>query len=132
MGRFDLILYLVFLVGTFWVCLQIFRLSTYHGYFLKSLSLLIGYSILLAGLMASIQPFHKFWFTQIWGSALLFVFTWIKQSRQTQKLLESIVEDADERSLANLSVASTKAYYLLSVLIYLAAYAVAFIAFLNA
>ena len=82
--------------------------------------------------MASIQPFHQFWFMQIWASALLFAFTWRTQAKQTQKLLEGIIEDADERNFVNLSVANTKAYYLLSVLIYLAAYAVAFIVFLNA
>ena len=48
--------------------------------------------------MASIQPFHQFWLIQIWGSALLFVFAWRTQAKQTQKLLESIVEDADEQN----------------------------------
>ena len=128
----NFILYLIFLFVTYWVCLQIFRLTTYHKYFLKSLPLLIGYSILVGGLMASIQPFHQFWLIQIWGSALLFVFAWRTQAKQTQKLLESIVEDADEQNSRNLSVANTKAYYVLSVLVYLAAYAIAFILFLNA
>lgn len=94
----NFILYLIFLFVTYWVCLQIFRLTTYHKYFLKSLPLLIGYSILVGGLMASIQPFHQFWLIQIWGSALLFVFAWRTQAKQTQKLLESIVEDADEQN----------------------------------
>ena len=121
----NFILYLIFLFVTYWVCLQIFRLTTYQKYFLKSLPLLIGYSILVGGLMASIQPFHQFWLIQIWGSALLFVFAWRTQAKQTQKLLESIVEDANERNFANLSVANTKAYYVLSILVYLAAYAIA-------
>ena len=129
---FDFILYLVFFLVTYRICLQIFDLTTYHRYFLKALPLLIGYAILIGGLMAYIEPFHKFWFTQIWGSALLFLFTWRSQAKWTQQYLESYVEDADERSFWSLSVASTKAHYLLSVLIYLAAYAIAFILILNA
>ena len=128
----SLILYLVFLFVTYWVCLQIFRLTTYHKYFLKSLPLLIGYSILVGGLMASIQPFHQFWLIQIWGSALLFVFAWRTQAKETQEFFEIIGEDAEERSFVNLSVANTKAYFLLSVLLYLVVYVIAFSWFLNA
>ena len=129
---FDFILYLVFLLVTYRICLLIFLLTTYHEDFLKWSPLLIGYAILIGGLMAYIEPFHKFWFTQIWGSALLFLFTWRSQAKQTQKYLESYVEDADERSFSSLSVASTKTHYLLSVLIYLVAYVIAFLLFLNA
>ncbi len=63
---------------------------------------------------------------------MLFVFAWRTQAKETQEFFETIGEDAEERSFVNLSVANTKVHFLLSVLIYLVAYVIAFIWFLNA
>ena len=123
--------YVVFLLATYWGILQIFRFSTYHAYFAKSLPFLLGYSGAVGFALYSIPRFYPFWFTQIWGSALLFIYTWRRQATRTQALIEPHLESPQQVAAWGLSAASTRAYYILSAVIYLIVYAVSFLALLN-
>src|SRR3989304_4955455 len=74
--------YVLFLLVSYFLVLQIFRLTTYHRYFFRVLPLLLAYSVLIGYAMYFITPIHGFWFTQIWASALLFIFGWWRQVRR--------------------------------------------------
>ncbi len=124
-------MYILFLAASFFFVLQIFKFSTYHAYFAKSLPFLFAYSVAVGFAVYWVKSFHQFWFTQIWGNVLLFWFVWRAQAKRAKNLIELASEAPDQQALAKLSTQSTKAYYWLSVVIYLVVYAVAFIVFLN-
>ena len=112
-------LYLLFLFVTLFLVLLIFNLTTYHAYFWKALPILFGYSIGVGYAFSTIESFQEFWLTQIWASALLFVLIWRWQAKRGQQLIDYMAEDEDHRKSLVLSAASTRAHYILSVLIYL-------------
>ncbi len=125
-----MLFYLLFLFASYLVVLQIFRLTTYHRYFFKTLPLLIAYSILIGYALSSITAFQGFWVTQIWASGLLFFFGYRRQTLRFRSFLEAI-DDPKDRTSAQLSGASTTAYFTLSAMIYLVVYAVSFLIFVN-
>jgi len=127
----PILAYVVFLIFTYWLVLQIFRFSTYHAYFAKSLPFLIGYSIAVGFALYSIPRFHPFWFTQIWASALLFIYTWRRQAKRGRALMELTAEGPEQLAFFEISGASTRAYYTLSAVLYLTVYAISFLVFLN-
>lgn len=126
-----LLSFVVFLLVTYLLVLQIFKFTTYHRYFFKALPFLLGYSMLVGYAMSSITPFHGYWFTLIWGSGLLFLFQWRSQKRKFRAFVDLAIADPQDRALAQLSGASTRAYYMISALTYLTTYTLSFLIFLN-
>lgn len=124
-------LYVGFLLASFVLVLQIFRFSTYHAYFFKSLPFLLSYSIIVGFLVYWFDSFHPFWLTQVWASGLLFWLVWRGQARRSEDHIQLAPESPDQEALAHMSVQNTKAYYWLSVVTYLLGYVIAFLAFLN-
>lgn len=124
-------MYILFLVTSFFFALQVFKFSTYHAYFAKSLPFLIGYAALVGYAVYAIKSFHPFWFTQIWASALLFWLVWRTQAKRAKALVELASDSPEEKNLAHLSTQSTKTYFWLSVVVYVVSYSIAFIVFLN-
>ena len=122
--------YATFLLVTFFLVLQIFRFSTYHAYFLRSLALLISCSVAVGFALYMIPPFHASFFIQIWASAFLFFFVWKLQARRADEFLAA-AETAEQAQFLERSATSTRAYYTLGAVFYLVGYAIAFLVFLN-
>ncbi len=99
--------------------LVIFDLTTYWAYFLKALPLLLGYAMLVGIFLASTPLFSQFGMTHLWGNTVLFIWEWKRQVRQSQWMLDSAENDQETYQFTAMSMANTKAYYWLSVLIYL-------------
>lgn len=122
--------YFAFLLASHFGALQIFRLTTYHRYFFRALPLLIAFSILLAYLMCVLRLEAFF----IWHLPLAFgllVWVWRKQAAQANAIMFLVEDDAEQRAFLELSMSNTRAYYWLSTVTYLLAFAVAFIAIFN-
>ena len=122
--------YLIFFAISYFLLKQIFRFSTYHAYFFKSLPFLAGYSILVGYLLFRFN-LHQFFLWHIVVNALLLALLWRKQAKQVNRIIEMVDGDA-ERANMKLSVASTRAYYFLSVLVYLICFSASFLYFFNA
>ena len=127
----SLAFFILFLVLSFFLVLQIFRFSTYHAYFAKSLPFLIGYAVAVGYAVFAIKSFHPFWITQIWGSVILFLLAWRYQTKRAKELIEQTMDSQEQHNIASLSMQSTKAYFWLSVVVYLLSYSIAFITLLN-
>ena len=125
--------YVLFLLISYWLVLQILRLTTYHAYFFKALPLLLAYSVLVGFALYLIPAFYSFWIMQIWASALLFMLSWRKQARQGRAFFNLLAEGAseEEQAAVRLSVASTRCCYFSSAVVYLVTYAFSFLVFLN-
>ena len=122
--------YLVYLFLSYFLVLQIFRLTTYHADFTKGFPLLLGYSVLCGFLLfrLSLVPFFLW---HIPASLILFARGWSKQARSARTLLDALAGDPAAWTLARLSMASTRGYYWLSVAIYLVVFSVSFVYFYN-
>ena len=70
--------FLAFLAVSHFVLMQIFRLTTYHAYFLKGLPLLIGYGALIGFLLYTLDM-HAFFLVP--GDFSLFVAAFCRQER---------------------------------------------------
>ena len=123
-------LFLGFLAISFIGAMWIFRFSTYHALFLKALPFLVAFAVGVGYMMARVPSLAPFWFTQVWASAVLFWLLWLYNRKQLRALLEGTDDDAAKKVIL-LSAESTKAYYWLSVVIYLITYVISYIILFN-
>lgn len=126
----TVIWYLIFLAVTFVVALQIFRFTTYHAYFFKASPILLAYSIAVGYCLFrfGLAPFFLW---HIFASAVLFYLKWASQAHRAKALIEQLSDEPGPHQIAKLSISNTRAYFLLSALIYLLGFTVSFLIFYN-
>lgn len=127
----DALFFIGLMTGSHIGLMQIFRLSTYHRYFLWVTPILVGYGALIGWCLYALE-LHKFFF---W---LLVVEAWIlfriaaKQHRALPGYLAAAGTDSDTTSFMAISAANTKRCFALSSTLYLLAFAGAYLWLLNA
>lgn len=124
-----LLYYLIFLLVSYSILMQIFTLTTYHRYFLKSLPLLVTYSVAVGFLLFWLN-LHAFFIWHLVANILLLFFGWRHQKKHATAFFDAYVE-AENRLAVEMSVATTTAYYLLSAIIYLVVFSISYLTFLN-
>jgi hypothetical protein len=121
--RIDVVLFAVFTFVSIFILMQIYRLSTFHKYFLKMILVLLGYGVLVSYLL-SIFNFSKYF---IWFIVLTIGFLIINFNKQNQeKKSLPLVEDKKENELINKSMANTIKFHLFSSILYIIAVVVSF------
>jgi hypothetical protein len=122
--------FLLFLAVSHLAVMQIFRLTTYHAYFLKALPLLLAYSALVGFLLHELEMHAFFLYQVILASIWLFV-VGRKQLKQIESMLMVTGDDADTvRSMA-WSFGRTKQYYAYSAFIYVITFSLTYLWLLN-
>lgn len=122
----QIIWFIIFLFASHFFALQIFRLSTYHRYFLPALPLLIGYSALVGWLLYKLQ-LHAFFLWHIGVVAIWLFVIARRNSRQAQLMLHIAGQDADRVRLMADSAAKTSQFYVYSSLVYLGVFSASFL-----
>ena len=131
-----LCLFLAFMLATWFPLMQIFRFSTYHRYFLKIAPLLIGYAVLVAFLLRQLD-FENFFWWYLGLSSLLLLINHQKQRRDkdavdmwAKNAVDSMPLEGEARQYAerelSLSVSRTIRYHLLSSVVFILAFFLAF------
>jgi hypothetical protein len=117
------------LVGHFGL-IQIFKLTTYHAYFLKALPLLVGYSVLVGWLLYSLE-LHAFFIWQVvLASGWLFVIS-RKQAKQNVAMLALAEGDVEDVRFMASSVSKTRQYYIYSSFIYVIGFSTTYLWLIN-
>jgi hypothetical protein len=110
--------FLVFLVLSHHGLMQIFRLTTYHRYFLWASPLLILYAALAGWLMFKLG-LEQFFLYQVALASLWLVFVARQQSHQAELMLQLAEADSESVQAMATSVKKTKRYYTYSAFVYL-------------
>lgn len=126
----QLLAFVVFLVVSQFVLMQMFRLTTYHRYFARAVPLLLGYAVLVGYLVVRLG-LAQFWLWYVICATVWLATTWQKSARSGQVFDEAFADDPATAAVLRLSGASTRAYYWLSAIIYLVMYVVSCLYFFN-
>jgi hypothetical protein len=126
----ELLYYLIFLLVSYVVLLQIFGLTTYHAYFWKALPLLIVFSI-LSGYLLYKFDLHGFFLWHVGLMALILFRVGRKQDQQVTAMM-SLAGSAEEARGISDSVIQTKRYYAYSAFVYVITFAISYLYVLNA
>jgi len=124
-GNWHAGLFLVFLYVSWFLLMKIYNFSTYHLYFGKAVFLLIGYAVLIAFLFTQFN-FHKYFW---WYFGLILLFLNINHIRQhpDEEVINSLAGmDQEIRAKLETSIKSTIKYHLLSSVIFITVYVLAF------
>jgi len=124
-GNWHAGLFLVFLYVSWFLLMKIYNFSTYHLYFGKAVFLLIGYAVLIAFLFTQFN-FHKYFW---WYFGLILLFLTINHIRQhpDEEVINSLAGmDQEIRAKLETSIKSTIKYHLLSSVIFITVYVLAF------
>ena len=124
----SIVWYVVFLFVTHRLLLFLFTFSTYHRTARWAVPAVVGYGVLV-GLLLFQLGLWSFFIWHVGVSTLLLVKTSLTESRAGNEIITRM--RIDERAAAELSIASTRAYYWLSSVLYVLAFTISFLAFLN-
>lgn len=97
--------------------MQVFRLTTYHRYFWRSLPLLVGYAAVVGWALYALDM-HAFF---LWQLALASVWLFVvgkKQSKAAAAMLQLAGDDAEAVRFMATSASRTTAYYTASSIVY--------------
>lgn len=125
----KVVLYVVFMVTSVLILMQIFRFSTYHKYFLLAIPVLAGYGILVGYILFVFNYPHFFlWYIFL----LIFFFSIIlRKDQQQAKIILSLKESDDQKKFLNKSITKTTKYYMFSSIIYIFSVFISFVYFFN-
>ena len=124
-GNWRIGLFFIFLFASWLLLMQLFRFSTYHKYFFKVAPLLIGYAVLIAFLLVQFNFQNFFWWYLILSG--LFLFINHKKQHQTKNVLDLLSgDDKEKRTEAEISFNKTIKYHLLSSVVFIASFVLAF------
>ena len=129
-GNWQAGFFFVYLFTSWFFLMQIYRFSTYHKHFFKVAPLLIGYAVLVAFLLIQFNFQNFFW----WYLVLSGIFLMInhKKQHQTKNLLDLLAgDDREKRAEAETSFNKTIKYHLLSSVVFLVSFILAFSYFSN-
>lgn len=122
----QIIGFIVFLVISHFGVLQIFRLTTYHAYFWKSVPLLVVYGAGVAWALYELEM-HPFFLWQLVLSSVWLFVVGRKQSKLADAMLSIPEENADTVRLLAQSTANSSRYYTYSSFIYIIVFACTYI-----
>ena len=126
----NLLGFVAFLLVSHFGLMQIFKLTTYHAYFLKALPLLVGYSVLVGWLLYSLE-LHAFFIWQVvLASGWLFVIS-RKQAKQNVAMLALAEGDVEDVRFMASSVSKTRQYYIYSSFIYVIGFSTTYLWLIN-
>lgn len=118
-------LFFIFLFTSWFLLMQIFRFSTYHKYFFKALLFLIGYAILIAFLLIQFSFKNFFWWYLIFSC--LFLLINHKKQYQAKNFIDLIADGNQKKCVeAKISFNKTIKYHLLSSVIFIVSFVLAF------
>ncbi|MDZ4722365.1 MAG: hypothetical protein SGI97_00415 [candidate division Zixibacteria bacterium] len=124
-GNWHAGLFFIFLFASRFLLMQIFRFSTYHEYFYKISLVLIGYAILVAFLLLKFGFENYFWWYLILSG--LFLLINHKKQHQAKNFLDLLSgDDKEKRAEAESSFNKTIKYHLLSAVVFIISFAIAF------
>ena len=137
-GNWRLGLFSIFLFASWFLLMQLFRFSTYHKYFFKISPLLIGYAVLVAFLLRYFNFQNLFWWYLVLSSLFLFI-NHRKQLKSKDavdmlagldKSVTDTIPDGEakqhvEKELS-LSFSRTIKYHLLSAIVFIISFVLAF------
>ena len=118
--------FIIFLFVSHFFALQIFRLTTYHKYFLPALPLLVAYSALVGWLLYKLELQAFF----LWQVAIVSVWLFVisrRNSRQAQAMLQVAGSDGDQVRFLAESVSRTKQFYAYSSFVYVLVFSATFL-----
>lgn len=124
-GDWNIGLFFVFTFVSWFLLMQIFRFSTYHKTFFKTLPILLGYGILIAFLLMRFGFENLFlWYLIL---SILFLLINLKKQREFKNFLEMLSDgDKDKEKELEISFNKTIKYHILSSLAFLASFVLAF------
>lgn len=124
----NIALFAMFILASFFILMQIYRLSTYHRYFFKMVPVLLGYGALIGYLLFAFN-FSKYfiWFIAL---TLCLLFTNFHKQLQDRKISISLAKDEEQKKFLTKSVTNTIKFHLLSSIIYVIMVVVSFLIFL--
>lgn len=120
--------YILFQTISLSLLFQIYRLSSYHQFFFKSLPLLVGYSI-LAGFLLYHFELHSFFIWYLIITSVALFSTMKDQSTKSSMFASSF--PASQQPILKDSINKTKKYYLLSSLTHLAFFSITYLYLFN-
>lgn len=125
--------YIVFLIISWLLLMQIYRLTTYHKYFLRAAPILIGYSVFI-GYLLFYFAFHEFF---LWHVVLNSIFLFLQHKKQ-KKWRELLNEPEAQtflhqgaKNIMDKSFENTIRYYFISSIIYIGVLSISFLYFYN-
>ena len=110
--------YLVFLGVSYLLLLQLFRFTTYHRWFSRAIWALIAFAV-ISGIVMHVVGLAAFFLWHVMVIAALLALKWRSDARKSGELLATAGTDDQAVKILQLSLASTRAYYWLSTLVYL-------------
>lgn len=113
----EIVFSILFLIISHFALMQIFRISTYHSYFWKSLPLLIAYSALVGWLLFTFN-LHKFFIWQVVLSSIWLFSFFRKTVKNAKELINLGGYDEEGIKIISISSLNTITYLLYSSLIY--------------
>lgn len=123
-----MIIFILFFLVSFFILMQIYRLSTFHGDFLKTLPILIGYGILVSYLFIYLNLSQNF----LWYLIFAVVLLGLNYKKQKKfKFLETLTENEEEKKFLDKSLRNTLKFHLLSSIVYIFTFLISFIYLFN-
>lgn len=115
MGDWKAGLFFILMFATWFLLMQIFRFSTYHKYFAKTV-IILGLYAGLIGFLFNKLGFEKYFWWYLGLSSLFLIYNHIKQ-RQVKSLLNTV--EGKERDDLEFSFNNTIKYHLLSSVVFI-------------
>ena len=125
----EIIKFAAFLLVSHLVLMQIFRFSTYHSYFWKTLPVLLAYSVLVGYLIFAFS-LHQFFLWQVILSSFWLFYIGKRQRKAANDML-SLADDADIVRTMAISTANTSCYYTYSSFIYVILFSLVYLTMYN-
>lgn len=122
----QIIWFALFLLVSHFFAMQIFRLTTYHRYFTRSLPLLAAYAALVGWLLYRFH-LHAFF---LWQVAIVSVWLFLisrSNARQSEDMLSASGQDADAVRLMATSTGNSKKYFAYSSFVYVLVFSASFL-----
>ena len=126
----EIIKFAVFLLFSQFILMQIFRLTTYHAYFWKTLPVLLVYSALVGYFLFAFDLHEFFLWQVVIASVWLFLIS-RKQRKTANIMLAAAGDDADTVRLIAMSAAKTSSYYTYSSFVYVVGFSLMYLALYN-
>ncbi len=124
-GNWHAGLFFIFLFASWFLLMQIFRFSTYHKHFFKVAPFLIGYAVMIAFLFIQFNFQNFFWWYLILSG--LFLLVNHKKQHQAKNFLDLLSgDDKEKRTETEISFNKTIKYHLLSSVVFVVSFVLAF------
>ncbi len=127
----EILIYLVFLLVTHLVVIQIFSFSTHENYFWKAFPILLIYSAATAWTLLFLS-LHQFFTWHLGLASILLVIFGIRQAKASKAKIRSIGDDPDAVRSAAKSASKNLSNFTVSSIIYIVTFGVIYVWLYNA